>query len=419
MREAATLAVLIVTVGLIVARPRGLNEGLIALLGAAAALALGTATTADAWRGLTDTAGILAFLIAMMLVSTVAERAGLFEWAAGRAVELSGGRGRLLFVNLYLLGAVVTLFLSLDVTAIMVAPVVVASVRRAKLSPLPFVLAVAYVANTASLFLPVSNLTNMLVYGLLSIPFWEFVRLMTLPNLAAMLVNVVVFLVLFRKEIPHRFELPPSRTRAVASGSFDIAAIGLVLVIVGLVGFGSLGLPLYVPAVVGASVLAPLSLARGELTTRQLTGGVAWSLPPFVVGMYTVVVAAGRSGLNDLWHAVLSGAGAVPSYLDLLRLAFASAVGSNLVNNLPMALVAIAGLQSAGPIVPASAFAALVGTNVGPNVTVFGSLATMLVLRSAQRGDIVISARRYLLVGLLTTPLMVLTATTVLWLVAR
>lgn len=419
MREAATLAVLLITVGLIVTRPRGMNEGLSAALGAAATLALGTATLADAWRGLEDTAGILAFLLAMMLVSTVAERAGLFEWAASRAVELSGGRGRLLFVNLYLLGAAVTLFLSLDVTAIMVAPVVVASVRRAKLSPLPFVLAVAYVANTASLFLPVSNLTNMLVYGLLGIPFWEFVRLMTLPNLAAMLVNVVVFLILFRTSIPHRFDLPPRRSSSPTSTSFRIAAIGLVLVIVGLVWFGSLGLPLYLPAVVGAAILAPLGLARGELTVRNLAAGVAWSLPPFVVGMYTIVVAAGRSGLNDLWHGVLAGAGASPSYLDLLRLAFASALGANLVNNLPMALVAIAGLQSAGAIVPAAAFATLIGTNVGPNVTEFGSLATMLVLRSAQRGDIHVGAGRYLLIGLLTTPLMVLAAATVLWLVSR
>lgn len=419
MREAATFFILAAAVALIVLRPRQVNEGMIAVTGALGVLALGTATIGDVRRGFVDTVGVLGFLIAMMVVATVAEHAGVFTWAAGEAARLSRGNGQLLFINLYLLGAIVTLFLSLDVTAIMVAPVVVALVQRARLSPWPFVMSVAYVANTASLFLPVSNLTNMLVYGLLRVPFWDFVRLMAVPNLAAMAVNVVVFLLIFRREIPRCFVVPEDAAKIAHGRGFRIALVGLILVVVAMVGFGLLGLPLYVPALIGALVLAPWAVARGDLSARAILAGVAWSLPLFVVGMYTIVSAADRVGLGDLWRAVLRSAGPSPTLPEIWKLAFATALGSNLVNNLPMALVAIAGLQSAGPVAPVSAFAALVGTNIGPNVTVFGSLATMLVLRSAGRSRLTIGGWSYLAIGLITTPLMMLAATTVLWLLAR
>lgn len=390
------------------------------MAGAGAVVALGTASLADVRRGFVDTVGILVFLISMMIVSTIAEHAGVFEWAAMWAARLSRGRGRLLFVNLYLLGALVTLFLSLDVTAIMVAPVVISVIRRARLSPWPFIMSVAYVANTASLVLPVSNLTNMLVYGLLKIPFWDFVRLMVLPNLAAMAVNVAIFLVVFREELPDRFEMSVEwGSERRARGDFRISLAGLALVVVGLIGFGMLGLPLYLPALAGAIVLAPLMVARGDVSGRVILGGVAWSLPLFVVGMYTVVAAAGREGLSALWHTVLSGGGSSPSLVEVWKIAFATALGSNLVNNLPMALVAIAGIESDGAVRPVTAFAALIGTNIGPNVTVFGSLATMLVLRAAARRRVHVGGWSYLGIGLITTPLMMLAASTVLWLVGR
>jgi arsenical pump membrane protein len=419
--NALTFLVLLGTVALVVRRPPRLNEGGAATLGTVAVLLLGTATPGDVWRGAVDTAGILIFLIAMMLVATVAEEAGWFDWAAERAVVLSGGRRWLLFLNLYLFGAIVTLFLSLDVTAIMVAPIVCALVRRARLDPLPFVLACAYVANNASLFLPVSNLTNMLVYSLLGIPFWSFVRLMTLPNLAAMLTNVGLFFVLFRQDLRGRFALPADdASKARIGPAQKVAGLGLIAVVVGLVIFGALGLPLWIPALVGALVLAPLSLVRRDITTRRLVAGVAWPLPFFVIGMDAVVVAADRAGLGAVWGSLLPPAGEATSLGRLLIVPFGTALGANLVNNLPMALVAITGLTGrTGPEQVAPAFASLIGTNVGPNVTVFGSLATMLVLQAARRYGIEVRSRTYLVVGLLTTPPMIVAATTVLWLLSR
>ncbi len=417
----ATIVVLIATVALVATRPRGLSEGIAALGGAGAVLLLGTATPADVERGIAETAEVLIFLVAMMVVATVAHEAGCFDWAALQAVRLSRHDGRFLFVNLYFLGALVTVFLSLDVTAIMIAPIVCAVSRRARLAPLPYVLACAYVANTASLFFPVSNLTNMLAYSILKVPFWTFARLMTAPNLAAMAVNLVVFFLLFRTQIPARFELPPptkpprpNPTRTV------VAAIGLGAVVVGLLVVGALGWPLYLPALAGAVVLGAVSLARQDVSPAHLARGVAWPLPPFVVGMYTIVVAANRSGLTGLWGSLYTPSSGSWSLSGLLAIAFGTALGSNLVNNLPMALVGITNLANAGRSAdPAMVFASLIGTNVGPNVTVFGSLATMLVLHAARQYGLRLRSTTYLIVGLLTTPFMLLAATVTLWLLVR
>jgi arsenical pump membrane protein len=416
-----TLVVLVATILVLVLRPRGVNEGLAAMAGAAAVLLLGTATLADVGHGASETAGILVFLIAMMIVAIVAEEAGCFDWAAGQAVALSRGSGRLLFLNLYVLGALVTVFLSLDVTAIMIAPIVCALVRRARLSPLPFVMACAFVANTASLFLPVSNLTNMLVYSLLHVPFWAFVRLMTLPNLAAMAVNLVVFFVIFRKLIPARFVEPDAgNTSRPDPVRLTVAGVGLATVVVGLIVFGGLGLPLWIPAVVGAAILTPIALVRQDVRAERLLDGVAWSLPMFVIGMYTVITAAGRAGLADVWHALLPTSSNATSLSGLLAIAFSAAAGANLFNNIPMSLVVIASLSSASATnALASAFASLIGTNIGPNVTVFGSLATILVLHAARRNRIDVSSVQYLKIGLLTVPLMIVASTMILWLVLR
>ena len=182
--------------------------------------------------------------------------------------------------------------------------------------------------------------------------------------------------------------------------------------------FGLLGWPLVIPAVAGAAVLGPFALARRIITPRAFRSGIAWSLPPFVIGMDTVVGAASRVGLNQLLLVVVSGNDR--SLGGLLAIVAATGLSSNLVNNLPAALAAIAGLSTL-PVGgrEGAAFATLIGTNLGPQITVFGSLATMLVLHAGRRVGIRVPFRSYLLVGVLTIPPMVLAAGLVLWLELR
>lgn len=402
--------ILAVTILLIAARPRGLGEGLAAAFGAVLMIAAGRATPADVGMAAQATERILLFLLGMMVVSAVVDEAGFFDWAAHAAIRASGGRGRLLYVYLYLLGAAITIFLSLDVTAIVFTPIVCASALRLRLKPAPFVFASAFVANTASLTLPVSNLTNMLVYDLLGIDFWSFVRYMAVPNLAALAVNLGIFLALFWSDIPDRFDVPKSPTRSGAERRFLVAAgVGLGAVVVSLVIAGFAGWPLHEAALVGGLGLAALGLGSGRVRPSTIRRGIAWQLPLFVIGMYVVVLGADRAVLGPLWGELLRLGAAQPT-LGVVALAFGTGLGANLVNNIPMSLVAITALQSLPGPRELLSFAAVIGTNLGPNVSVFGSLATMLVLTAARQRGIRITPGEYFRVGLLTTPPMIAAA---------
>lgn len=402
------IAILLGTIILIAWRPGWLREGVVASLGAGLMILGGWATLDDVGQTVTATGGIICFLLSMMVVAAVADRAGFFDWAAHRAICLSGGRGRVLYVVLYLLGAIITLFLSLDVTAIVFTPIVCALAVRLRVNPVPFVFASAFVANTASLMLPVSNLTNMLVCDLLGMDFWRFVGHMALPQILALAVNLGIFLVIFRRDIPTRFERGAS-SRQTHDGAFLRAAqIGLAVVIVGLLLAGFVGWPLYAVALAGCVGFVALGLLSGNVTVPQLARGVAWQLPFFVVGMYMVVLGVNRASLGPLWSDLVS-LGVTPPGVVLL--AFVTALGSNLVNNIPMSLVSITALHGTAGAHDVPAFATVLGTNLGPNVTIFGSLATMLVLSAARQRGVDISAGRYLKIGLVTTPPMIVVAT--------
>jgi len=405
-------AVFLLTLALIFLRPRGMSEATGASIGAVAMLALRLTTPGDFARILAETANVLLFLLGMMLVTGVVEHAGVFDALAVRAARLSRGDGRLLLLNVFLLGTLVTAFLSLDVTIIVVTPIVYALTERLEIEPLPYLFACAFVANTASLFLPISNLTNILIYDLLHLSFVQFAKVMFLPNLAALAVNIGVFFVIFRYQLPRRFATT-ALTDSDPPPGFAIAAVGLCLVLVGLLAFGLLALPLAIPACVGAVVLTIIAATRRIVTRRDLVGSVSWSLFPFVVAMFTVVRGLERAWLPHL-PTLPSGRGLG----TLLVIAFGTGIGANIVNNVPMIAAMITLLRAVATQVPDHlAFATLIGTNIGPSILTFGSLATMLWLAIVRKRGVAVSARTYLRIGLITTPPMLLAATVTLWLV--
>jgi arsenical pump membrane protein len=300
------------------------------------------------------------------------------------------------------------------VTVIVVTPIVYALTQRLEIEPLPYLFACAFVANTASLFLPISNLTNILIYDLLHLSFVQFAAVMFLPNLAALAVNVGIFFVIFRGQLPGRFATTALTDDAPPSG-FAIAAIGLALVLAALLAFGLLALPLAIPACIGAAVLVILAAAQHRMTRRDVVGSVSWSLFPFVIAMFTVMRGLERAWLPHL-HTMPTGHGLG----TLLAIAFGTGVGANVVNNVPMIAAMITLLRAVATPVPEHlAFATLIGTNIGPSVLTFGSLATMLWLALVRKRGVEVSARAYLRIGLLTTPPMLLAATVTLWLVLR
>ncbi len=418
------LSVLALTLGLVLTRPRRLNEAFAAVLGATAVLLAGWARPADVVAGARDTAGVLVFLMAMMLLAGLAEQAGIFHWAAGWALLLARGRGWLLLVSLYLLGALITLLLSLDVTAVMLTPIICALVRRLRIDPVPFVLACAFVANTASLALPVSNLTNILVYDLLGVGFWDFIRYLALPNVVALAVSLSLLVMLFWHRLPGAVVVHGERMRLPAAPFFRWSLGTLAVTVMLLFIAGLRGWPFWPAALPAALLLAALALRRRWVAPRTLRRAVAWELPPFVVGMYVVVAAVYRS-LQPLLAGLPAAVAQLPGLLPLLATTFGTAVGANAVNNLPLSLAMIQLLRTVDPgMVTAAgtnlrttlAMGMLLGVNLGPNLTVIGSLATMLCLGTARRQGIDVPGTAFLRAGLVVAPPMLLAAALVLWL---
>lgn len=410
-----SIAIVVATLGLILIRPRGLSEAWIAAAGAAAMILVGPMRLADVPGVLRETADVLLFLAGMMVLTVLVEQAGVFEYLAEACARLAKGSGIRLYSLVFLLGAVVTALLSLDVTVIVLTPIVYAMTLRRRLDALPFMFACTFVANTASLVFPISNLTNLLLYHQLDIGFAEFAARMWLPNLVAVATNFLVFLWLFRARIPRRFEIERLADLPDVDWWLITASTVLGATLVVLFALGLTHRPLAWAAVGGAALLLAIAMAGKRIAVGDVRNEVSWPVLVFVVGMLIVVRGLERGWLDTVTLRVPSD----PSRALLVGVAV-SATGSNVVNNVPMALLSIPAIERAnGPVREALAYATLVGCNIGPTLTTYGSLATMLWLTLVRRRGLDISTRAYLRVGLLATPPILATATAALWVVLR
>ena len=224
------------TLALVLTRPRGWNEAWWTVGGSAALLLLGLETPAQAVSAVRAGGSVLLFLLGLLLFSALLGRSGFFDWAAVHAARLAGGNGHRLYRNTFLLGALTTAALSLDTTAVILTPLVLAFVTRLGLPARPYVFACAFVANTASLLLPVSNLTNLLLAAQFHLPFGGFVAHMALPQGVALLVNYGLFRWLFRRELPAKFDparLPDPATLLPSLPFFQAAVVTLAAVLIG------------------------------------------------------------------------------------------------------------------------------------------------------------------------------------------
>ena len=364
------------------------------------AVATGILPVAEALEVANRVWPILLFVVAITVVTELAAEAGLFGLIAERTASWGRGRGWLLWLLVLALSVLSTVFLSLDTTAVLLTPVVVLLARHVGLSPLPFALTSVWMANTASLLLPVSNLTNLLAeHELNGLGPAGFAALMAVPAVIAVGVPALALFLIYRRDLLVRYELAEKEVREDrvllwASG------VTVSLVIPLLVS----GLPVWLPAVAAALVLAGFFLVRRPSVLRFSL--LPWQLVLLAAGLFLVVEAGHALGLATVLAAI-SGDGEGP--VELLRLAGTGLVGANLVNNLPayLALEPVAGS-------PVRIAALLIGVNVGPLITPWASLATLLWHERLKALGVEISWRRYAVLGLVVAPVTVAAATVAL-----
>lgn len=374
------VALLIGVLGFAVVRPRGLPEAVAAVPAAAVVVVLGLVSPHAAWAETRTLLPVVAFLVAVLALSHLCDAEGLFAAAGDLMARLSRGRPQRLLGAVFVVASVVTAVLSLDATVVLLTPVVFATAARSGMRPKPFVYACTHLANSASLLLPVSNLTNLLAFTASGLSFSRFGALMALPWVAVVAVEYVVLRLFFRTDLgvalPSHGRTGDARRRTTGATSAPVSRLSVTLVGATLVGFvvaSVLGVPPAWAAAVGAAVLAGRALAQRRTTARALLAAANVPFAVFVLGLGVIVAAVVRSGLGDVVGGFLPTGS---SFLDLLAVAGVAAVAANLLNNLPAVLLLVPLALAAGGA-PA-VLAALIGVNVGPNLTYVGSLATLL-----------------------------------------
>ena len=401
-----------------VMRPPRLSEAIVATGGAVVLVLAGVTGAREAGDAIRELGPTVGFLAALLLIAEGCRRDGLFD-AIG-AVMARGSRGspRRLLAFVFATAAAVTAVLSLDATVVLLTPIVFATAVRMRVSPKPHIYACSHLANSASLLLPMSNLTNLLAFHASDLSFTRFAALMALPTIAAVGVEWIVSKRFFATDLrrPQRAGPTPAPPRLPR---FALTVVGLTLagfVVSSVVAIEPVWIAvagavvMTVPAVAAGERSGDERAARGGSTPLRLVRAVEPGFLVFVLALGVIVQAAADNGLESAVRAVLPGGRSLP---DLLAIAALGAVLANLVNNLPatLMLVPVAAAGGHGPVL-----ATLIGVNVGPNLTYAGSLATLLWRRVLHREDTAVELREFVRLGALTVPATLVAATVALWL---
>ena len=385
----------------VVFRPFRAPEALWATTGAALLLILGLLSPGDAGRAVLKGDEVYLFLIGMMLLSDIAQREGLFDWIAAFAVRYADGSPKRLFLLIFVVGVLVTALMSNDATVVVLTPVVFAATRKARVNPLPYLFICAFIANAASFILPISNPANLVLYAGHTPPLGRWLASFALPSLAA----VVATYGLLRWTEGRRLGATCSHgtTMPALSAGGRTVLIGLGLTMIVLLTASALDQPLGPPtAIMGALTLAIVAI-RDRAAPLAALKGVSWSVLPLVAGLFVIVEALSRTGLTAAMAGMLSKAAETSSAGAAWSAGAILAVASNLTNNLPAGLIASATLtQAHAPLAVTDAM--LIGVDLGPNLSITGSLATILWLIAIRREGIEIGFWRFARVGVIVMP---------------
>ncbi len=386
----------------VITRPFSWPEFIWAVAGAGLLVTLGLLSPGEAWSGVAKGADVYLFLTGMMLLSELARQEGLFDWLAARAAVLAKGSASRLFSLVFGVGTVVTVFLSNDATAVVLTPAVAAAARAAAAKePLPYLLICAFIAQAARFVLPISNPANLVIYGSHMPPLLQWLPRYGLPSVLSILATYVVLRwtqrVQLHKPVSADIDVPS------LSGAGKLTAFGIAVTAIVLVVSSGLDIQLGLPTFLAGLATALLVLTCSKCGPSEVVKNVSWGVLPLVAGLFVLVEALQKTGVtkaladllqNLVQHSATSAAWAVGAVL---------AIGCNLVNNLPAGLVAGDVVQIAH--VPDHVRSAvLIGVDLGPNLSVTGSLATILWLTALRREGHSVSAWTFLKLGALVMP---------------
>ncbi len=389
------------TAGVII-RPWKLPEAVWAVSGAVLLVALGLLPWHSAVLAVGKGVDVYLFLTGMMLLSEVARREGLFDWLAALAARRAQGSAGRLFVLIYAVGTIVTVFLSNDATAVVLTPAVLAVTKAAKVEqPLPYLLICAFIANAASFVLPISNPANLVLYASNTPPLFAWLARFGLPSALSILATFAVLRLSQRKAL--RQEVSSEIDQPALSAGGRAAAAGIVFTALALLAAAAFGVHLGLPTAICGIATLGIVLALKRESPLPVLRGVSWAVLFLVAGLFVLVQGLEQTGiLAEL--ARLLHQGAQQSVARTAWIAGAAlAVISNFMNNLPAGLIASHAILHAKPPQLVTS-ALLIGVDIGPNLSITGSLATILWLTALRRGGQEVTFWQFLKIGVMVMP---------------
>ncbi len=419
LQTLSAVAILAATLVVVVWRPRGIGVGWPAVGGALLCLIVGLVHLADVREALSVVGDATIAFIAIVLISLVLDRAGLFSWAALHVARWGRGSPWRLFVLVILLGAATSVLFANDGAALILTPIVVGIVAELELSPaatLAYVMACGFIADTASLPLVISNLVNIITADFFDVSFTRYAAVMGPVGLVAIAASLGVLALFYRRSIPASYDVADLRSpaEAIADPLTFKAGFGvLALLLVGYVAADPLGIPLGAIASLGALALLVIAGIGRRTPVWSTVRSAPWHIIAFSVGMYVVVYALRNQGAADALGGVFAALGGHGLLVTALGVGLIVALLASVINNLPATLLAVLAIDAAGTsgaVRDVMMHAGVIGADLGPKFTPIGSLATLLWLHVLAGKGIRITWAQYLRTGLvLTAPVLVVT----------
>lgn len=388
-------------------RPRGVAEVYWVGGGALLLILLRLVPLRAAGKAVAEGTDVYLFLIGMMLLSELASEHGVFDWLSSAALRGSDGSRARLFSLIYGIGTLVTIFMSNDATAVVLTPAILTMVRKAKVQPLPYLFACALIANAASFVLPISNPANLVVFHQGMPPLGRWILWFGVPSVLSIALTYVVMRLVFRADLAGTIDETVEPKTLTGAGKLVLAGLGLMIVV--LLGASAMNRDLGLPTCLAALAVTAAVSIRARSNPLRLASEISWSTLALVAGLFIMVDAVESIGALRYTQAALHWAEGLTPAAGALVTSFVVAIGNNVVNNLPLGLIAGATIQAAharGLI----ASAVLIGVDLGPNLSVTGSLATILWLLALRKEELEVSFWDFLKVGAVAMPVALLGA---------
>ncbi|AYJ80889.1 arsenical efflux pump membrane protein ArsB [Aliarcobacter cryaerophilus ATCC 43158] len=400
--------IFLVTLIFVIWQPKGLQIGTTAVIGAIIALFMGVVSLNDVlivsnivWDA------TLAF-IGIIILSMVLDEIGFFEWCALKMAKFSNGNGMLMFIYSILLGAFVSALFANDGAALILTPILLAKMRILKLNMktiIAFLLAGGFISDSASLPFVFSNLTNIVTSNYFNIGFSQYFFDMLVPFIVSVIASILFLWLILRKDIPKTVDITLLKEPKSAIKNMRLFYFSWVFLAILLIGYfvGDIyGLPVSLFALGGATIFLIIATLSKAVKPKEIIKEAPWQVVWFSIGLYIVVYGLKNAGLTDYLTIVLKDLSLRGDTIAILGTGFIAAFLSAIMNNMPTIMIMDIALHDIGS--QAMIYANIVGCNLGPKMTPFGSLATLLWLHVLAKKGVKISFAQYSKFGLIITP---------------